>query len=74
VKKFTGTAIFGFVLGFVNLLAGQNAAYAAGLANTGQNAAQNAMLLSIGGGIVLIGAAAIIFVAVRRRNAAKRDD
>ena len=44
------------------------------LANTGVNGAQNAMLLGIGGGILVLGAAALIILAVRRRNSAKRDD
>jgi LPXTG-motif cell wall-anchored protein len=43
------------------------------LAKTGVDGAQNLMLLGFGGGVVLLGLAAVIVVTVRRRNAAKLD-
>jgi LPXTG-motif cell wall-anchored protein len=43
------------------------------LAKTGVDGAQNLMLLGIGGGVVLLGLAAVTVVTVRRRNAAKLD-
>ena len=42
------------------------------LANTGANAAQNTLLLTAGGGVLLAGAATLVVLGIRRRNGAKR--